>query len=439
MADRLPSPAKSLLVLIALTVATTAASAQNPYQQTWNISEWLNRRDYADSVVTDDAGDVYVGGRTGEIYGTPAVGEKGLRVAKYDPSGNRLWLEAPYPARGLDHCSGLAIDSASNLYLAGETYRFPGGAEAFLVKYDSAGNLQWDRHLGTTDNEFGFDVATDTFGNAYVTGSTTGVLAPGGDGNYDAFLAKYDTNGNLLWTKQFDDSVGNYGFTVSVAPSGHVYMAGQTGHDARFTKLDSDGNLIWTQSPNFSVDPAQHTAFWEMTTDSDGNVYVCGDTDKIYDSAYGYQSGDAVVAKFDADGNLQWQRQLESATQSETESFSGVTVDEHGNVFLSGLTAGAVQGANAGGSDAVWAKYDSDGNLVWVDQFGTANDDYARGIAVDSLGRVYVTGATQWEINNYYHGESDVFLARYDEIPEPATMSLLGLGALAIIKRRRRC
>jgi hypothetical protein len=72
-----------------------------------------------------------------------------------------------------------------------------GDEDIFLTKYNFSGTQQWMRQIGTSAQDIAYDVAVDSSGNAYVTGYTDGALTGTNAGDYDVFLLKYDTNGNL--------------------------------------------------------------------------------------------------------------------------------------------------------------------------------------------------------------------------------------------------
>src|SRR5439155_1266491 len=132
-----------------------------------------------------------------------------------------------------------------------------GGVDAFLRKYDAAGNTLWTRQFGTSADDLADAVAVDGTG-VYMAGFTGGTL-PGqtSAGGVDAFLRKYDSSGNVLWTRQFGTSA--YDSAVAIAADGtSVYVAGFTGgtllgqtsaggYDAFLRKYDSSGNVLWTR------------------------------------------------------------------------------------------------------------------------------------------------------------------------------------------------
>jgi hypothetical protein len=126
-----------------------------------------------------------------------------------------------------------------------------------VVKYDSAGNLIWTRQLRSARDDYCEGIAADGLGNAYVIGFTFGNLGGANLGVYDAYIVKYDPTGNVLWTRQLGTSSGNGISSVSADGLGNVYISGATG-----------GNL---GSPNAGFD-------------------------------------DAFIGKYDASGNLLWTR-----------------------------------------------------------------------------------------------------------------------------------
>ena len=115
------------------------------------------------------------------------------------------------------------------------------------MKYNSSGTKQWTKQLGTSYNDFGDGVTTDSSGNIYVTGDTTGGLDGNtSSGSGDIFLVKYNSSGSKQWTKQLGTSSFDYVKGVSTDSSGNIYV---TGH----TKGGLDGNTNSGESDIFLV------------------------------------------------------------------------------------------------------------------------------------------------------------------------------------------
>jgi hypothetical protein len=226
--------AKQILLVLAAAGALTFVRAAygEAYTMTWLETGFLNPQDVADGIVVDSNDQIYVAGRSWPIIGGSGVASIGL-LAKYNPDGTREWLVPAYADLGTDQPSGIAIDSSSNVYMAGNTYRYAGGsANAFLVKFDSGGNRLWERHAGLPDpaNTIGSDVAVDVVGNVYLAGFTNGKLvATSTSHSSDGFIIKYAADGSEKWRTQFGDSLGDFLNTISVDSSQNIFVAGPRG------------------------------------------------------------------------------------------------------------------------------------------------------------------------------------------------------------------
>ena len=292
-----------------------------------------------------------------------------------------------------------------------------------------AGGSQWTDQFGSSDDDWSGGVAADASG-AYITGGTDGVL-PGqeGSGGRDVFLRKYDTTGEVLWTRQFGTTSLDSGRAV-VADSSGVYVTGHTvgvfegqagygGSDGFVRKYDGEGEVLWTRQFGTSEDDQGYG----VAADASG-VYVAGHTNGVLPGQEGSGSRDVFVRKYDADGEVLWTRQF--GTDS-GDSFGRVAADATG-VYVTGHTVGVFEGqAGYGGSDGFVRKYDGEGEVLWTRQFGTTDDEHMPQIAVDDSG-VYVTGS----ILSGVPGEGnvkDVFLRKYGAGGDLAWERLIDTGA----------
>ena len=128
---------------------------------------------------------------------------------------------------------GVTTDSSGNIYVTGYTdgkldgNTNSGRGDMFLVKYDSSGTKQWTKQLGTPSDDYGGGVTTDSSGYIYVTGYTFGELDGNtNSGDYDIFLVKYNSSGTKQWTKQLGSSYMDRGYGVTTDSSGNIYMTG---------------------------------------------------------------------------------------------------------------------------------------------------------------------------------------------------------------------
>ena len=126
-----------------------------------------------------------------------------------------------------------AVDSSGNAYMAGYTYGNLAGtnagfADAYVSKFSTSGTLLWTRQLGTSGYDEAWAVAADTAGNVSICGTTNGNLAGTGAGNSDAFLAKYDAAGTLLWTRQLGTSGADGAYGIAVFSANSIFISGST-------------------------------------------------------------------------------------------------------------------------------------------------------------------------------------------------------------------
>jgi len=383
--------------------------------------------DYAYGVATDSSGNVYVaGGTNGGLDGNTNAGNTDLFVVKYNSSGTKQWTRQ-LGSSSRDSANGVATDSSGNVYVTGMTNggldgcKNAGIEDLFVVKYNSSGTKQWTNQLGSSSRDSANDVATDSSGNIYVTGTTYWEL----DGNTsagkaDLFVVKYDSSGTWQWTKQngtdrYDEARG-----VATDSSGNVYVTGYTegGLDGNTSvgkadlfvvKYNSSGTKQWTkQLGTWDSDFANGVA-----TDSSGNVYVTGSTYRNLDGNTSAGNADLFVVKYNSSGTKQWTKQLGSSSRDYA---NGIVTDSSGSVYVSGTTYGGLDGnTSAGNADLFVVKYNSSGTKQWTKQLGTSSTDTANGVATDSSGNVYVAGGTYGGLDgNTSAGDNDLFVVKYN-------------------------
>jgi len=420
-------------VLIAC--CASLAKAEDPYRLSWIRQLGSSAEEQGLSLAVGQASDVYVAGFTMGRLGAAQAGNYDAFLCKYGASGNLVWV-SQFGTSSEDQGRGVAADGAGNAYVTGYTAGNLGGPklggyDMFIRKYAPSGTALWTRQLGTLSADKGYGVATDSSGSLYVCGDSYGVLEPGGS-HTGRFLSRYDATGNLVWVRQ---PAGGYGLSTATDRFGNIYMAGDIGwmsSDASLCKYDAAGNLLWDRH----LGTMSYTERAEgVAVDAAGNVYVTGCTygDLIHDASSS-SAPDAFLAKYDTSGSLLWLRQFGSR---HSDFGNGVAVDPAGSVFVCGYTVGDLGGPSAGHADAFLSKFDVLGNQLWCLQFGTAEREFGEGVALDGFGNLYVCGCTEGNLGGTGAGGFDVFVARF-EVPEPATLSLLILGAAGMFAARRR-
>ncbi len=379
----------------------------------------------AKNAQVDTAGNIYV---VGEFSGTVQFDPTGANpsgtitsnngtvdafLSKFDASGQFLWVRTwgsgpsggnPKQGYGRDAANGLGLDAAGNSYVIGlyqSTVNFGSGIVAtsnapagynniFLARFAPDGTTQWVRTWGGLIGGEGYSVAVDTVhGAVYAEGDwstvpNTGTVDfnPAGPthdlhanhGFYDAFLSKYDLNGNFQWARTWGGEGYDDGPGVAVDTAGNVYVGGMYG----------------SQQINF--DPAGGSAGLGHPATNTGNtvLYV-----------------DIFLSKFDASGNFQWVRTwggLDGGGKGTVNAGEVVVTDGADSVYIvgrfgcaacnfnAGLTGNADLHSSHGDADAFISKYDVNGHFIWAKTWGGAGADQAVGAAVDRAHNVYVGG-----------------------------------------------
>jgi len=304
--------------------------------------------------------------------------------------------------------------------------------------------LSYSTYLGGSGTDYGNGIAVDSQGNAYVVGRTTSVDFPTaspfpavplrggfGGGNGDAFVAKFDSQGRLVFSTYLGGNGYDEGSDVAADPAGSVYVTGSAGPnfptanafqaaygggdaDVFVTKLNAAGSaLVYSTYVGGSGDDGG----FGIAVDSSGNACVTGltastnfPTASAFQAAYGGGGTDAFVTKLNAAGSaLVYSTYLGGYN---SEYAAGIAVDSTGNAYVTGQTSltkyenvsvssfpttpGAFQTRFGGGSyDAFVAKLNASGTaLVYSSFLGGNGNDFGTGIAVDSSGTAYVTGNT---------------------------------------------
>jgi hypothetical protein len=434
-----------VLATLVFSFGIPALGANVPLAQ-WAHQIGTSSDEGAQSVSVDGLGNVYVSGHTfGNLEGSinpPLAGY----LRKYDSGGTHAWTRQFGNGTG-EAGRDIAADALGNVFVSGVTTATFGGVHAgswdgFVRKYDSTGSVAWTRQFGTSGTESPYDLAADGLGNVYVTGHTTGVLGSSSFGGYDAFLRKYDSIGNHVWTRQYGNSEGQDGLAVTADGNGAVYMAGSTagtlagssagGADAYLAKYDEFGTFQWARQLGSSA----YDDCWGVASDAFGNVFIAGSTNgNLGGQNFGHR--DLYVAKYDASGDLLWIRQWGSNTD---EIEPDIAVDHLGNAFVVASTYGDMGGGIPGSGDPIVTKFDSEGSLLWTFQAGSAEFDGGRSISVDTDGGVYIAGETRsGSFFTLNAGGDDAFLIRIGEVPEPSgeVFLLIGLTLATGLRPRR--
>ena len=297
-----------------------------------------------------------------------------------------LGFSTYFGGTGWDQGQSIAVDSANNSYITGWTASnsaFPlknayqttfgkGGTDAFVAKFDPTGNLVFSTYLGGNGNDKGYAIAVDSVGNSYVTGITNSNDFPLKNAYNKTYGGAFSSLGGDVFVAKFDPA-GALVFSTYLGGSGDDYGVG-------------------------------------IAVDSANNSYITGHTDSstfpmknAYNKTYG-GGIDAFVAKFNATGSLVFSTFLGG---SNSDFGTSIAVDNAGNSYVVGGTVygnypmmNAYQPTYGGAGpynqgDAFIAKFNATGNgLVFSTYLGGSGDDVGCGIAVDSDGNSKINGYT---------------------------------------------
>lgn len=341
-----------------------------------------NKDDSGVALALDAAGNVIV---TGSSAGADDALD--MVTIKYDANGNRLWLmryeaETKKPASP----SGLAVDSAGNVYVTG-TAQVGTRFGYATVKYNSSGTFQWaSRYVGPANEEDRASaIAVDSFGNSYVTGKSKGVKK-----KFDYATVKYDAGGHQLWAARYDGPTSEDDEAVQLAFDllGNVYVTGSskgsgTDFDLATVAYTFLGTQLWVARYNAPTNKGELAA--ALRLDSFGNIIVAGSSKQTGDNL------DFITLKYSPLGALLWKAVYDGPVGGEDQAQSMV-LDAENNIYVSGSSKAA-----PGGRDFATVKYTPTGERLWVARYnGSGNgDDIPRGIALSSNQAVVVCGESR--------------------------------------------
>jgi hypothetical protein len=283
----------------------------------WAIDDGWIYNEKADGIALDNSGNIVVCGYFEDTtkFGSgpliPSKGGKDILVAKYDASGNLLWMRnAGGPGR--DEGRGIVCDNAGNIYVVGQyedgavfgstTYTVPNTpfgkySDGYIAKYDPSGNLLWVKKIGEEWLDAAWDITIDGAGKLYVTGEFTSGTFTGSsiywsNGKEDMFIACYDQNGNCQWVNHGGGSVMDRGRGVGVDGS-TILVTGQFGLSATFGSInvnapdsedvfiaafDNSGNYLWLKTIGGKAEGFEYDGYESGTAicGMGGVVYATG-------------------------------------------------------------------------------------------------------------------------------------------------------------------
>ncbi|MCL9770812.1 T9SS type A sorting domain-containing protein [Flavobacterium sp. HXWNR69] len=326
---------------------------------------------------------------------------------------------------------------------------------SFIKLFSQTPTVQWAGRIGGNYFDSAQGLSVDQSGNLYITGGyQSNIDLDIGAGNYpitgtsgsDAFLAKYNNNGNILWGVKFSGTLDSSGYNIGTDANGNVYSVGKFFNtidfnpgagifnltatpgpysisDIYLSKLDSNGNFVYAKKiGGLGVkDPSG------FKVDSNGDIYLSGyfnketffsDTVSLIPTVGQDNIYDMFIAKWNSNGNLLWAKQIGSG--SIMQRSESMITDSNGNIYLCGnfhettdfdpSTSGTffMTPHTLGSTDIFVLKLDNDGNFVWAKNMGGSAPNSAKSIALDQSNNLTITGYFSGTIdfdpgiNNYF-------------------------------------
>jgi len=347
--------------------------------------------DFPRGIAVDSAGNSYV---TGNFAGNATFGPgegnettldsgglfQDIFVAKYNSNGTLAWAKKAGGTSANDFGRAIAADGSGNVFVTGSfmgTASFDGtmltsagSFDIFVAKYNTSGTLLWAKRAGGTSfSEEGKGISVDGSGNSYVTGifGNNATFGPGegnetilpAAGGSDIFVAKYDTNGALVWATGVGGMNTDTATGIGVDGAGNSYVTGYFststtidgtvlnsvgGEDIFVAKFDGNGTPLWANSAGGTANDQGHA----IVADAAGNSYLTGyyNTSAVFGFGETNQTVlnaasafDIFIARYNTDGTLAWTRSAGGGLTA-IEEGNGIALDALGNSYVTGTFQG---------------------------------------------------------------------------------------------------
>ncbi|MCE3280394.1 MAG: hypothetical protein K0S44_2585 [Bacteroidetes bacterium] len=442
------------------------------------------------SLTADSIGNIYVTGYfsssvdfdTGAgIFNLVSSGGFDIFLAKYGTSGNLIFAKR-FGSSGYEEGESITLDCRGNIIITGEfsnTVDFDAGpatsslvshglADIFFAKYNNNGNFIFAKGIGGTDDDFGFEIITDTLANIFLTGyfKSSVDFDPGisttlfnSIGNEDVYFAKYDSLGNYIFAKGFGGISQDIGRSICLDIYGNIYLTGNFASTVDFDTGTGTQNLVSNGASDIFISKYSPTGSLlfcggigstlndygrGIVIDSDNDLFTIGHyTGTVVDFDPGASianlisgsSANIFLGKYNNSGNYLWAKNL-GGYGSLAYASQGLSIDsdDKGNTYTTGCFQGTVnfsQGSNPvtltsnGNFDIFFLKYDISGNLIFAKQIGSTGDDRGSSITTDNNKNIYLTGSFTGTVdfdpgisvfNMTASGNNDVFFAKFDSL-----------------------
>jgi hypothetical protein len=436
-----------LLALSTLTIFTRVNSQTTP---TLNWAQTIGSIDTEDAfeIVADENGDVIVCGRyQGTTDFDPGPGTTSLTsptqcayIAKYTSTGEFVWV-VDFPSSFASYLGELKLDTIGNVYACGVFYedvdlQFGPGTnlltttnyEAFMVKLNSSGALEYTYHTPVTTGSASFlQLAVNSIGEVFLIADQYGsvdydpgagtILIDNTTSGADFYLVKLSNMGSVTWVKDLEPEVYDMEFDASdnlwiegpfdyaiidVAPGTPVtYLSGFYA-DNFVVKLNSDGTYLddFMYIHNIVIDALTQDVLISGHFGGEAN-FEPATSDHILNSAV---TEELFVARYSNAGVCKWAKRVESNVSSYSIIDNDLRTDHAGNIYIAGTVGGiydvdpgsGTTYINSSNADSYIMKWDSSGNFKWC--YEIIDGGELNNIALTPDGNyLYLTGSFEFD------------------------------------------
>jgi len=356
----------------------------------WTKTYGGNAIEEAHSVHQTTDGGYIIGGYTESF----SAGQYDGYLIRTDSKGEILWTKT-FGRNHEDIIRSVQQTLDDEFIIAGWTKSYGAGDNDFwLIKINSSGDTLWTRTFGGAVDDRGLFV-NRTFDDGYVL---TGITKSFGVGDFDVWLIKTNSSGDVLWTKTYGKNGADIGVFVQQTLDGGYFIAGYTysvgrSEHAWLIKTDADGDTVWTKVLG-SAKGGDLARSAQQT--SDGGYIITG-----YTSSFGAGRNDVWLIKMNSFGDTLW-----------TKTFGGAGDDYGASIkqLSDGgyIIAGSTESSGAGHSDIWLIRTDVSGDTLWTKTIGGNNNETGRSVDVTSDGGYIITGNT----DSFGAGQDDIWLIK---------------------------
>ncbi|MEM9539941.1 MAG: hypothetical protein AAGA60_10640 [Cyanobacteria bacterium P01_E01_bin.42] len=332
---------------------------------------------------------------------------------------NRLGTEKGDRFLDIASPDGYPYYQGSGAYSVGYTTNLD--RDIAIAHHNNNGDLNWQYQYGGVGDDVANAIALEYYSSSdfWVTGYSDGDFAGAGFGGKDVWVGRFSPDGDIAnpslvkWGSAGDDVANAIASAIS---GGGTYVVGYTtgdlvgtnegGKDAWVARFSKNGDLQWT----YKIGTLGDDVATSIAVNEFGMAFVTGySTNTGQNNNLAHEPSNAWVFALRNDGAYLWHQQM---VGGDTKAYDIALSNVVGNVLITGSTTGNLDGANSGGMD-VWAAYYHQGELAWIEQFGTTGDDISYDIILKES-EFHLAGYTKGSMAGRTVGGKDAWLAQYD-------------------------